>query len=202
MTHDTRGTTLIELMAAMFVLTVVLLSALAFAVSNVKNEVMGVTRLKTTNLAREGAEIARAIRDSNWLAGETWDKGLFPNGSWQTHACAILGETDIKNATFDFTADQNCTQPLTGDVYRMYYKTDTGFFYQKAGGAEVGSEIVPSAFRKITLDFICVDNNSETSCDNMGQEDAIGVKVTTEVSSLVHGRPVVNSVVEKLYNWR
>lgn len=39
-------------------------------------------RFVATNLAQEGIEIVRAIRDSNWVAGQSWNSGL-GSGTWQ-----------------------------------------------------------------------------------------------------------------------
>lgn len=70
------GFTLIETLVAIGVITVGLVSALTlintslFYVFNISD------RLIAANLAAEGIELVRNIRDGNWLQGTQWDSGL------------------------------------------------------------------------------------------------------------------------------
>ena len=78
-----NGFTLIETMVAIGVIAIGLVSALGaittalFYVSNVEN------KLIAANLVAEGAEVARNIRDNNWLANLAWNNGL-ADGDYQT----------------------------------------------------------------------------------------------------------------------
>ena len=78
-----NGFTLIETMVAIGVIAIGLVSALGaittalFYVSNVEN------KLIAANLVAEGAEVARSIRDNNWLANLAWNNGL-ADGDYQT----------------------------------------------------------------------------------------------------------------------
>ena len=77
-----RGFTLIETIVAVGVITVGLVSALTlitnslFYVSNIGD------RLVAANLAAEGLEVARNIRDNNWIQSLSWNNGL-ANGDYQ-----------------------------------------------------------------------------------------------------------------------
>lgn len=75
-----------ELIIAIAVITTALLALvalLAFSVSGIK---LGENKLIATNLAQEGIEIVRNIRDSNWLSykrtAENWTDGL-GQGQWR-----------------------------------------------------------------------------------------------------------------------
>lgn len=77
-----KGFTLIETIVAVGVVMIGLVSALGmittalFYISNIQD------RLVATNLAAEGIEIAKNIRDNNWLQSLPWNNGL-SNGDYQ-----------------------------------------------------------------------------------------------------------------------
>ena len=71
-----RGFTIIELMAAIVVITVGILGTytivqqIFLATSNASQ------RLSAGYLAQEGVENVRNIRDTNWIEGEAWNNGI------------------------------------------------------------------------------------------------------------------------------
>lgn len=77
-----NGFTLFETIVATGLILVGLVGALAlittslFYVSNIQD------RLIAANLAAEGIEMVRNIRDNNWLRGDSWNSGL-ANGDYQ-----------------------------------------------------------------------------------------------------------------------
>ena len=77
-----NGFTLIETIVAVGIIVIGLVSALTlitnslFYVSNIGD------RLIAANLTAEGLEVARNIRDNNWIANLSWDNGL-ANGDYQ-----------------------------------------------------------------------------------------------------------------------
>lgn len=79
--QKTNGFTLIETMAAVSIIVIGLISALGtittalFYVSNIQD------RLIAVNLVAEGIEVARNIRDNNWLQNLSWNNGL-ANGDY------------------------------------------------------------------------------------------------------------------------
>src|SRR3989344_8435958 len=80
------GQSLLELVVAIAVITVGLFSVWNLFISNFNGEQEAGARILAVNLAREGIEIVKNIRDSNWLAIENndpcssnpcyWDSGL------------------------------------------------------------------------------------------------------------------------------
>jgi len=83
------GFTLLETIVAVGLIVVGLVSALAlittslFYVSNIQD------RLAAANLAAEGIEVVRNIRDNNWLQNKAWNNGL-ANGDYQVAYDSML----------------------------------------------------------------------------------------------------------------
>lgn len=77
-----RGFTLIELLAVIFVIIVGVVGIVAVIQQTVSFMNLSSSRLIASYLAQEGIEIARNIRDTNWLKEEDWKTGL-AGGDWQ-----------------------------------------------------------------------------------------------------------------------
>lgn len=74
--------TLIEVIAAIFVITVGIVGILSLLSQLIVSSALYSKRLIVAYLAQEGIEIVRNIRDTNWLEGKNWDHGL-GTGDWQ-----------------------------------------------------------------------------------------------------------------------
>lgn len=70
------GFTLVEVLVALALLTIGLVPAFIQASHAVTLAGSVRNSLIASNLAQEGAEAVRAIRDANWLAGDSFDTGL------------------------------------------------------------------------------------------------------------------------------
>lgn len=81
-----KGFTLIEVIIAVAVIVTALVSLIALITFSVSGIRLGGPKIIAINLAQEGIEIVRNIRDSNWLAdkrtSDTWDDGL-DSGQWR-----------------------------------------------------------------------------------------------------------------------
>ncbi len=66
--RDQRGFTLIEIVVMMAVVVIGVLATLSVANLAVRTSESNEQRVAAVNLAREGVELVRAIRDSNWAA--------------------------------------------------------------------------------------------------------------------------------------
>ncbi|MDI6602665.1 MAG: hypothetical protein QME57_00905 [Patescibacteria group bacterium] len=74
------GFTFIEVMIAIFVLTIGVLGVFT-AIQNITfSSQINFSKLTATYLVQEGIELVRNQRDSNWLAGDPWDSNL-PSGT-------------------------------------------------------------------------------------------------------------------------
>jgi len=113
---------LIEVIIALFVITVGLAGTL-----NVIQQITGYNKILSSRLvgiylAQEGVEIVRNIRDTNWLENETWDYGLDPSD-------------------YEAQYDDSSLSPYAG---RLFHIKDGSYKYAADG-------IVTSYKRKITL---------------------------------------------------
>lgn len=210
--RDQRGQTFVELLTALFVLSVALVGALSLATSNAQSQQIGANRLIASNLAREAVETARALRDTNWLLGMAsgeWDTGLADAAG--TNHCAILtparfvSPDGVIASPFRFV---ECKKGVGGEdiaidpLYRVTRGED-GAFLQP--GETVGG--TPSnLYRKIRFDPICLLAEEETiardgDCGTGGSVQ-IGIAVTAEVGWEQGGKKLNVKMAEELTNWR
>jgi len=184
---------MIEMIVVIFIISVGLVSILSLSTTNLRNQRQGANRLVASQLAREGVELSRNIRDTNWLKGNAWDAGL--NGT--TH-CAVVDNNlvDLKFAGVD------CTSPLISAAYRLYRNENVGASYGVYNG-DTG-QIGTTWYRRVILDPICLASGTESVITGTGTcanpSEKIGIQVTTETASLENPVPV--RFVEQLYNWR
>jgi prepilin-type N-terminal cleavage/methylation domain-containing protein len=80
--NNQRGFTLVETLVALVILTVALIPILHLSTSASKSSTAIRDNLVAAGLAQEGAEVVRAIRDTNWFNGRAFDSGL-SNGTYQ-----------------------------------------------------------------------------------------------------------------------
>jgi len=76
-----KGFTLIEILTAIFFIAVIITGVLVLYQQIIVWNELSLYKLTALYLAQEGIEIVRNIRDTNWIEGESWDKGL-DAGSW------------------------------------------------------------------------------------------------------------------------
>lgn len=93
---DNRGQGLIEVFIAIYLFLVALLSIMNLVSYNIQVQNFNHNMLIASNLAREGVEIVRNIRDTNWLSSNPdtgnieWDNSLIYNES-ENQEVAING---------------------------------------------------------------------------------------------------------------
>lgn len=79
-----QGQTLIETIVAIFILTMALTSGLTVGIYVLNATSTGQNQIIAASLAREGVEVIRMMRDSNWLAGDA------TGGDFALTACADI----------------------------------------------------------------------------------------------------------------
>lgn len=74
--YNKRGFTLVEIIAVLFVVVVGLMGVLSLIVQNIQSQSLNKNNLTAYQLAQEGMELVRKVRDSNWRNSNVWDKDL------------------------------------------------------------------------------------------------------------------------------
>ncbi len=132
------GQTLIETITAVFILTMALSSGLAVAIYATTNSAQSKDQVIAANLAREGLEVVRMFRDSNWLAAQddpsvddlytTGGGCTYGSGAANRHPCY----PEAFNAPYDLESSNNAND------YRPFFDTTspTGWRLDTINGNE------------------------------------------------------------------
>lgn len=196
MIKSQKGQTLLEVIFVLSLVIIALLAIMALIMSNIAGTSTSKLRIVASNLAREGVEVARGIRDNNWLSYSEWNHGL-SDGSNDYTAIASFDETR-NEWQLDFVPDD-----LTDDDTILYFYAQNGLYRQEVGYSLEG---VASIYRRlITLDPICSDGSIKESgagCEDVPSVSQVGVRVRSEVFWVDHGRDYSIMVEDWLYNWR
>jgi type II secretory pathway pseudopilin PulG len=100
------GQTIIETIVSVFVLTLALVTGLGLAVYSSSNAIRSRDQIIATNLAREGLEVVRMLRDSNWLAA-----GNQPSVLDLNNACTFPTSNNGNGSTTKPCFPEGLTEP-------------------------------------------------------------------------------------------
>ena len=190
-----KGQTLIELLVAMFVIVVGLTAATNVIFSNSRAQEESAQRVVGANLAREGVELAKAVRDSNWIAGgaTSFVEGL-ADGADYTAVPRMEGGAFID---FDFTPD---LMSDAGTIIRRSTNTNSAGLFVQGTDASGAATIYR---RLVTLSPICQDGSillSGDTCDSTNPQN--GVRVSSLVEWTNRSGVHESLVEDDLYDWR
>jgi hypothetical protein len=87
-TNKQLGQTLIETIGAIFILTTALTAGLALSIYVLSHSELTLNEITATNLAREGIDVVKYMRDTNWLESDA--KNASP---WNLADCDLNGKT-------------------------------------------------------------------------------------------------------------
>jgi hypothetical protein len=208
-----KGQGLLELIIAIGVITTGLFSVWTLTLSNFSGEQESSYRVVGSNLAREGIEVVKNIRDSNWLKIENneqcglalcaWDNGLkdlvVDSGSIQT--AIVNNYIDVDYPQLDFTSDS-----ISDAGARLFIDIASGLYTNNsAGGSSPFS-------RLITMQEICCpDVDHDSKCDSVTFSQCgadltdklnIAIDVESQVRWSVNGKQREIIVEDVLYNWK
>ncbi len=190
-----QGQGLLEVTMAIGIIILGLLGIMALTTSSFGAAAEAENRILATNLAREGLEAARSLRDDAWLQGSStsWYSQL--SGGSDVTAMPVLDPATFA-WSFDFTP--NSLQESLSVVWR-----DQNSLFRQSSSSISGSPTLYS--RLVTFYPICRDalSNTEVSDGVACQSgfNQIGVRVISEVGWSRHGSHVI-SLEGFLYNWR
>jgi type II secretory pathway pseudopilin PulG len=124
------GFSLVEVLAVLFVVSMGLIGILSLIVQSVQVRYINKNAMIAYQLAQEGVELARHVRDTNWRQGESW---LFGMGTGQY--CI-----DYENIVPITTSGQGC---------RLYLDLN-GFYDHTQESGDISTDF----FRKIEVNAI------------------------------------------------
>ncbi|HOX97132.1 MAG TPA: prepilin-type N-terminal cleavage/methylation domain-containing protein [bacterium] len=209
-----KGFGLVELVMAMLILSIALVGLLNLMAYLVRASQVNKEMIIALNLAREGVEVIRNVRDGNWLnacptwggscshwttAGGTrtccqWDSGLNSGGD---HTLTLDFDTANNWYVLNYTPND-----FTSAGTLLYLDSVTELYVTSpymTGGSPA------SKYRRlITVDFICrnADESNEQviTAGDCGAQKKVGIQVTSTVQWNDGDNDL--SLVDKLYNWK
>lgn len=205
LSRDQGGQSLLEMLVALLILVTALTATIVLIVTSINASRDSRNKLIASNLAREGIEMVRNIRDSNWVDPSTttppWDDGL-TSGDDPTAVPNIKGGTDT--ITLDFTPTTFAETPYTA------VKLSGTSYLQglTASGTSAGF------FRLLYLNPICRDQTTgteqiiakTTSSNCIAQFGAnyekVGIRVIVEVRFPNSSSSKKVLIEDRLYNWQ
>lgn len=208
-----KGQGLLELVVAIGVISVGLFSVWNLFISNFNGEQEAGARILAINLAREGVEIVKNIRDSNWLAIDNndscsyngtvydpcnWDSGLDGDGA------GTVANIFTENVYLDYTADKESDLET-----KIYLDPVTGLYSHDPAGT-------PTTYRRLIKikNICCTDADNDLKCDNfavdfivkdtscLATELKAGIDVESLVAWSLNGQSRQLSVNERIFNWK
>jgi Tfp pilus assembly protein PilV len=194
---------MLEAIIACGIIVTAISSALTLVAGSVKASKESETSIVAGNLAREGVEVVRAIRDSNWLGGREFDAGM-------RSGTDVTGIPVFNMASGLWTINFAAADSNTAAAARVWRHDGT------AAGSTLGllvqADPQPTGtmgtqfYRTVTMDLLC-DNgtggfNTAVAGADCGTAAKVGVNVASRVRWVLGGK-VRNLVVEeRLFDWR
>jgi len=200
---DKKGQGLVELIVSIAIIEVGLFSVWSLFLVNFNAVREAEMRIVGVNLAREGIEAIKNIRDTNWLkVGNNEFSNQEQTKIWTWDENLRAGEYAVNYDSADPTAISDGNDQL--------YLNDSGLY------SNVKSESAkPTEYKRlITLNDICCtdDNPHDFQCDDSTYEilaDScpsgklkIGINVVSDVSWQLSGRDRNAILEDNLYNWK
>ncbi len=189
-----KGQGLLEAIIAVAIIAVGLSAVLALAGNNLKVSNISAQQVVAVNLAREGVEIIRNKRDSNWLAGLPFETGII--GTSSDMEGILEFDPAAGTWTMDFGPD-NFSDPDT-----VVYRNDQSGTYQGVYRQAQPSGYTPTVYKRlIHINPICA-NAMDGFSSNCGVGQLRGLRVLSEVQWSEKGNTRSFSVEERLFDWK
>ncbi|MFH1098525.1 MAG: hypothetical protein V1723_01190 [Candidatus Uhrbacteria bacterium] len=194
------GQGLLETTVAVSVIVTGLAAVFGLVMSNARANDAAALRFNATQLAREGVEVVRMLRDSNWLAGDAWDVGITAPSQDRPATIAVFRPSDgswsLNYVPYDF--DQEAAM-----IVRVHGENETTFFTQSV--APVDATMVTPYRRLILLYPICASGavlSSKSGDVCYSDYPKVGIDVRSVVQWSDRNGTHELTAEEHLYDWR
>ncbi len=214
MSQNQNGFTLIEVIITLAVFTIGIVASFSLAIANLNSARNNFDRVLATNLAREGIELVRNTRDSNWLRADSnvicgvspadyicnWDENLKDDFVYMdyTYSSPVVLGACLGGTMSD------CLVSCQGAGTCELFVNPTNFYVHDPTNAAA-----TNIFRLIQIRTICqndatgVESIIPNSSDCLaGSQTKIGMEVTIRVQWGGDGDKQYVDIVETFYNWR
>ena len=194
------GQSIVEAIIATSIVATAVASALTLTAASLNAQKDNEGWMIATNLAREGVEVVRNIRDSNWLEGLEWDEGLEGDG----HDYTAIAMFDPVSGDWQLEFTPDVIGNYGTEVWR-HTSDPIGVYVQNLGQPD--GTIASLFYRLLTLEAACLDHNfsyheaQETKSCPHGKPK-IGIRIKSKVIWSSGGRNREIEIVESIYDWR
>lgn len=206
------GFTLLEMLIALSVISVGVMAAFTLSTANLNTAKANYSRVLAANLAREGLEAVRNIRDTNWLK-------IQANATCGATVCTWDNNLDQGTSTISYDSGDDLGDEVNADNIETCFNATTcalkklddhgTYYYQHTSGNTTNMA------RLIILKAICRDTDGSVAlpdqygivvagsltCD-VDYEEKVGLQVTSQVYWQDFNKSHTLEAVEELYNWR
>ncbi|MFA6526035.1 MAG: hypothetical protein WCT26_01300 [Candidatus Buchananbacteria bacterium] len=204
---NNKGQGLIELLVSIAVIEIGIFSVWSLFLVNFNSEREAEMRIVGVNLAREGVEVVKNIRDSNWLKNASnKPHPIEANNIWPWDQYLIAGNYSIDYAR---DTDGNSLAAVGSDSGLLYTDSNKGYY------TNIATDNKPTPYKRIVRlkDIYCADNDNNFKCDSdfftntlellSGSNPLkIGVNVVSDVEWEISDRVRHSIVEDNLYNWK
>lgn len=193
-----------EVLVALAVVSIGLFAAAGLVFGNLNLVERDTDRVIAVNLAREGIELAKQIRDSNWLSGNAFDLGLVNAGSPGDYTASPVWNGIIAAPYFDFTT--NTITDGNAAVVLTTASTTADFYANQNTAPPIGGTATPFA-RLLTFAPICVDGAgvqtviASGTCASLGQVKA-GIRIESRIQWTRKGGAKSTVIYDDIYDWK
>lgn len=94
-----HGFSVIEVVVSIFIINMALIGLVALIVQNIQAQYVNKNNLIASQLAQEGVEMVRNVRDRNWIIGNDFYQDIGNVGSQKLFAIGALGASSIVNVS-------------------------------------------------------------------------------------------------------
>ena len=197
--RDRRGQSIVEAIVAITIVITAVMSALTLVQSSITASRIGGSQIVAANLAREGIEVVRSIRDSDWLQGNAFSVGL-SNALYNTARPHFTPATGAWSLTF-------ASMTLSSTSTQLFRTSQGAFVYAE----EYDNSGVGTPYKRLlTINRICrntasgverIESTAGLACT--GSETWVGLGVISQVQYALSGiNNHIVTVEERLYDWR
>lgn len=214
--NNKSGQGLLEMVVAIGVISVGLFSVWSLFISNYNGEQEANARILAVNLAREGVEIVKNIRDTNWLHIENnescsyngslsnpcrWDSGI-SGGS-----AGILRNMFREGVYLEYAGISSLDDSIT----RLYTDADDDLYSHEN---EVGDK--STRYRRMIefKNICCNDVDANLQCDDLSidftvrssncflSELKVGISVASHVRWTIENKNRELTIYNRIFNWK